>query len=165
MDSNINTGQYRVSNDPPKPGYGPAEEDLGTSTRETAPDPVTSVKRPPRFWRAIRDFLGGEVILKEWVAGNIYYILFLAILALLYIANTSYTIQKYGKIEKTQKEIQELRIRLSNLQKDLIRLESHSEITRKAAVLGLQEITTPNFKIHYPGDSIPRKNIENNESE
>jgi hypothetical protein len=150
-------GQYHVLSDPPKPGNGPAEEDLGFKEPAAEPEPVKPGTRIRKTRRALQEFLGGDYLSKEWVTGNISYILFVALLAMIYIANTYNTEKKFKMIERTKTELKELRYEYITTKSALMFLGRQSEISKRAVQQGLKEAKMPPFKIRYSGDSLAKK--------
>jgi len=65
------------------------EEQLKTKeSAATAGEPILQaegVKKPRKGRKRVQEFLGGDYLSREWVVGNLPYLLFLTILAILYI--------------------------------------------------------------------------------
>jgi hypothetical protein len=104
--------------------------------------------------KVIREFLGGEYLSKETITGNIGFILFLGFLAMVYISNTYYTEKLYKTIDKTNRELKELRYQYITTKSDLMFQGRQSEISKKAIELQLKESNIPPFKIQYSGDNL-----------
>jgi hypothetical protein len=69
---------------------------------------------------------------------NISYFLFLAILAILYIANGHLTDKSIRKINSTKKEIKQLQFEYKTLKSDLMRKSEAINIEKSMAPYGLQ---------------------------
>jgi hypothetical protein len=149
--------QNHVLNGPPTPGNSPAEEDLGFDTPGEAKTPVKPVKKPNKTRRAVQDFLGGDYLSKEWVTGNLSYILYVALLAMIYIANTYYTEKKFKSIERTKNELKELRYEYITTKSILMFQGRQSEISKRAVIQGLREAKMPPYKILYSGETLQTK--------
>lgn len=132
------------------------ESGLPEDARGTEREPVKPVKKTGKGRRALQEFLGGDYLSKEWVTGNIFFILYVALLAIIYIANTYYTEKKFKMIERTKGELKELRYEYINTKSALMFQGRQSEISRRAARLGLREAGLPPFKILYKGDSLTK---------
>jgi len=120
-------------------------------------DPVKSevlpVKKPRKDRRPIHDILGGDYLSKESVIGNLPFVIFMALLALIYIANTYYSDKTVKEIERTKVELKELRFQYTTTKSTLMYYSKQTEIARRALKYGLKETTIPPYKIFYSGDS------------
>ncbi|MCX6305293.1 MAG: FtsL-like putative cell division protein [Bacteroidetes bacterium] len=152
--------QNHVLNGPPTPGSAPAEGDLGFDTPQKTKDPVKAVKKTHKSRKAVQDFLGGDYLSKEWVTGNLSYILYVALLAMIYIANTYSTEKMFKTIERTKNELKELRYEYITTKSILMFQGRQSEISKRAVVLGLREAKMPPYKILYSGESLQPKKAE-----
>lgn len=139
---------------PPTPGSSPAEEDLGFDAPKEEKAPVKAVRKPNKARKAVQEFLGGDYLSKEWVTGNLFFILYVALLAMIYIANTYYTEKKFKSIERTKNELKELRYEYITTKSVLMFEGRQSEISKRAIPLGLREAKMPPYKILYSGQSL-----------
>jgi Bacteriodetes cell division protein (FtsL-like) len=73
----------------------------------------------------------------QWIVMNISFFLFLAFIAILYIANGHLTDKSIRKINTTQKELKELQFEYKTLKSDLMRRSRAVEIQDKVAPYGL----------------------------
>ncbi|MEI7663346.1 MAG: FtsL-like putative cell division protein [Bacteroidota bacterium] len=117
-------------------------------------EPVKPVKKANKGRRAVQDFLGGDYLSKEWVTGNLVYILYLGLLAMIYIGNTYYTEKKFKNIERTKNDLKELRFQYITTKSILMFQGRQSEISKRALINGLKETTMPPYKILYSGESL-----------
>jgi hypothetical protein len=138
---------------PPTPEIGPAEEDQGFDVPFAPKESVKALKKTNKTRRAVQDFLGGDYLSKEWVTGNLSYILYVALLAMIYIANTYYTEKKFNSIDITKRELKELRYEYITTKSILMFQGRQSEISKRAIPLGLHEAKMPPYKILYSGKS------------
>jgi hypothetical protein len=104
--------------------------------------------------KVIQEFLGGEYLSKEMISGNIGFILFLGFLAMVYISNTYYTEKIYKTIDRTNRELKELRYQYITTKADLMFQGRQSEISKKAVELDLKDSNDPPFKIQYSGENL-----------
>ena len=149
--------QHHVLNGPPTPGSTPAEEDFGFEVKGTVKEPVKAVKKSNKTRKAVQDFLGGDYLSKEWVTGNLSYLLYVALLAMIYIANTYYTEKKFKSIERTKSELKELRYEYITTKSILMFQGRQSEISKRAVIQGLREAKMPPYKILYSGELLQTK--------
>jgi hypothetical protein len=146
--------QSHVLNDPPAPGTIPGGEDQGIEMPGSPREPVKAMKKANKSRKAVQDFLGGDYLSKEWVTGNLSYILYVALLAMIYIANTYYTEKKFKTIERTKSELKELRNEYITTKSILMFQGRQSEISKRAVNQGLREAKMPPYKILYSGKTL-----------
>lgn len=89
---------------------------------------------------------------KKWfsndlVTKNIYYFLFLAVLAVVYIYNGHYAENTIKDINRTAKELKELQYEYKTVKGELMMRGKQSELARAVEPLGLKELKTPPVKI------------------
>ena len=84
----------------------------------------------------------------QWIVMNISYFLFLAVLAILYIANGHLTDKSIRKINSTKKEIKQLQFEYKTLKADLMLKSESINIEKAMAPYGLQ--VSKEMSIHIP---------------
>lgn len=141
----------------PPQGENPADGDQGSEQKQAPAAAPPKGKRTGKIRRAVRDFLGGDYLSREWVTGNILFILYLALLAMVYIANTYYTEKKFKAIERTKTELKELRYGYITTKSTLMFQGRQSEISKRALSQGLKEAKIPPYKILYAGDTVTKQ--------
>lgn len=95
---------------------------------------------------------------KEWrlrinykvMTQNMPFILFLALLALVYIANSHLAEKKIRRINKLGKEIKELKWEYLNVKSELMFRSKMSEVSKAVEPLGLKQLNMPPQKIVQP---------------
>jgi hypothetical protein len=118
------------------------------------PESANRPEKKKRFRRPIKDILGGDYLSKESVIRNLPFVLFLGLLALVFIANTYYAEKTLKEIERTKVELKELRFQYITTKSNLMYYSKQTEIAKSAIKYGLKETTIPPFKIFYSVDSI-----------
>ena len=96
---------------------------------------------------------------KEWrlrinyrlITQNRTYILFLSVLAVVYIANNHLAEKKIRKINRLGKEIKELKWEYLYLKSELMFNSKLSEVSKAVEPLGLKEMSTPPQRIMVKG--------------
>lgn len=83
----------------------------------------------------------------DWVTKNIYYFLFLAVLAVVYIYNGHYAENTIKDINRTAKELKELQYEYKTIKGELMMRGKQSELAKAVEPLGLKELKTPPVKI------------------
>ncbi len=79
----------------------------------------------------------------QLIVKNLPFILYLALLALLYIANGHYTDKNIREINTTTQQIQDLRWEYLNIKSDLMFRSKMSEVAKSVAPSGLKELDAP----------------------
>lgn len=88
----------------------------------------------------------------EWVVKNLPFILFLSLIALLYIANGHYAVKNIREINTLDKEVQELNWRYLNAKSDLMLRSKMSEVSQGVSNDGLIVPVTPPLNIQSNKD-------------
>lgn len=148
---------HELSGSPTSAG-SPEKDDLGLNVAEPAKETVKAVKKINKSRKAVQEFLGGDYLSKEWVTGNLSYILYVGLLAMIYIANTYYTEKKFKAIERTKNDLKELRYEYITTKSILMFQGRQSEISKRAEMQGLREAKMPPYKILFSDESLhPQK--------
>lgn len=105
-----------------------------------------------RNWRELVDKISYNGIVR-----SIPYILFVAILCTLYIANTSRAVSLMRELAIKNKELKELRWQYLDVQSRLMKATSESQLTLRAATIGLKPLDKPPFEIKKTVKPTPEK--------
>lgn len=99
--------------------------------------------------KPIINIISGNIFTKEEVMRHLPYVLFLAFIALLYIANGYYAEDAVRKLNKEGTELKELRSEYITTKSDLMHLSKQSEVAGMAEkkIPGLKESLVPPKKI------------------
>lgn len=100
----------------------------------------------------------GRLLSYRWILKNIRFFLFLAVLAVLYIANGHMSDNRVRKINDTARRLKDLQYEYKTLKSEMMFKSRESEMVKAAAPLGLIMDTTAPFKIKL----ISRKEKEEN---
>ncbi|MDP1623486.1 MAG: FtsL-like putative cell division protein [Bacteroidales bacterium] len=136
------------------PRNPPGEDNPGFSVSGPVTAHVKASRRVSKSRKAVQEFLGGDYLSKEWVTGNLTYILYVALLAMIYIANTYYTEKKFKAIDRTKNQLKELRYEYITTKSILMFQGRQSMISKRAVMQGLKEVKMPPYKILYSGESL-----------
>lgn len=79
----------------------------------------------------------------KWIAKNIPFFLFLALLAVLYIYNGHYADKLMRRTATTEKHIKELEYEYKTIKSEVIFRSKASELIKAVEPLGLKELTKP----------------------
>jgi hypothetical protein len=99
----------------------------------------TLPKEPKREWRLRINY--------KLITQNLPFILFLAVIALVYIANSHLAEKKVRKINKLSREIKELKWEYLSVKSELMFRSKLSEVSKAVEPLGLKELSTPPQRI------------------
>jgi hypothetical protein len=136
------------------PGSGwPKRSDMGeqdeTRHMEEEAQEIAPVRKQKKLARPIHDILEGDFLSRQAVIRNVPFLLFLAVVALIYIANTYYAEKTFKEIERTKNELKELRYQYITTRSTLMFESTQVEIARRAVKLGMKETLIPPYKIYY----------------
>jgi len=108
-------------------------------------------KEIPDNW--FTTFLSKGVISPETATGALPFILFLALLGMIYIGNIHMAEKNIHDIDKLSKEVKELTYDYKTTKAELAFKSTLSEVTAKADTLGLKEPVTPPQQITVKEDA------------
>lgn len=126
-------------------------ERSSAAVQEEFPVEKNHVRKKKRISKSIQSLLEGDFLSREGVVKNLPYLAFLAVIAIIYIANTYYAEKTFKDIEATKVELKELRYRYITIKSNLMYLSKQSEISGRARLLGLKESKVPPYKLFYSG--------------
>jgi cytoskeletal protein RodZ len=97
----------------------------------------------------IKELLSGSMITEKIILKNLWYILFLTLLAALYIGNRFHAEKITRETTKLQREVKDLRAESLSTSADLMYISRQSEVYRlvRERKLNLEELKTPPYKI------------------
>lgn len=122
------------------------EEDI--AVLETAADGrnVGAAEEEPipgnKAWNRVVDKISYKGMVK-----NMPYLIFLTLLAIIYIANNNHAIGLVRQLDVKKKELKQLRWRYMDLQSRLMYQTSESQLKLKTEALGLKPLKEPAFEI------------------
>ncbi len=99
------------------------------------------------FGKALQSVLDGSILTKEIVIGLLPFVLFVTLIAIVYIANTYYAEKTVIKIERVSKDLKELRYEHITIKSELMFYTKQSEIGKKLKPKGIKESLEPPKKI------------------
>ena len=121
---------------------------------DSAGKKINTAKNQTRWRKYIREVIIGDFLSSGIFYKNIPYLIFLAIIALVYISNTYYAEKTFRQIEKTKTELKELRFLFISSKSTLMYYSKLSEVSKRVLQVGLKETTKPPYKIFYNKDSL-----------
>ena len=121
-------------------------EEIEEEEEEKGPEPelIQKTDLPKNF---LTTFLSEGVVSKESATQMMPFIIFLAMLAMLYIANKHFAEKTIRGIDKLSKEVKELSWDFKTLKADLMLKSTQTEVAKRVDTLGLKELVEPPRKI------------------
>lgn len=129
------------------------EELMALEQPKAEPRPARSVKKGV-LAKILSKIFGGSFLSDDKTIQHIPFILFLACIAILYIANGYYADDKIREVNKISNQIKELRTEYISSKSDLMFMSKQSQIAKAVDTLGLKEPLVAPMKIEV--DSIKR---------
>lgn len=122
------------------------KEEIEEEEEEKGPEPELKQKAqlPKNFFTT---FLTDGVVSKESATQMMPFIVFLAMLAMVYIANRHFAEKNIREIDKLSKEVKELSWDYKTLKADLMLKSTQTEVAKRVDTLGLKEPVEPPKKI------------------
>ena len=100
-----------------------------------------------RLDKSLQSILGGSFLARNKALKMLPFLLFLTLLALIYISNIYIAEKKNRKIEEINNELKELRYEYITTKSDLMYLSKQSQLAKKLAPTGIKESRVPPEKI------------------
>jgi hypothetical protein len=100
----------------------------------------------------------GEVFNYGWIVKNIPFFLFLAVLAVLYIANGHMSDNRIRKINDTARRLKDLQYEYKTLKSDMMFKSRESEMVKAAQPMGLGIDTTAPYRIKLTSSKVDEEN-------
>lgn len=113
------------------------EEKHIPETEDVLPEDL--LREPRREWRLRINY--------QLITRNLPFLLFLAVIALVYISNSHLAEKKIRRINKLSREIKELKWEYLSVKSELMFRSKLSEVSKAVEPLGLKELSTPPQRI------------------
>ena len=129
---------------------------LEVKEEEKAPKKTVKIKMPKLKFgilRNISSIIDGRILTSELLTKNIPFIFFLVFLAILYIANNYNVQSKVRLIEKTTKELKDLRDEHISTKSSLMYFTKKSQVAKRLKDRKIKEATKPPYKIYTNKES------------
>jgi hypothetical protein len=107
-----------------------------------ATDEQAATRAKKKSWRDVV-----EMVSYNGIVRNVPFLLYLAVLCVLYIANGSRAVALTRTLTQKNKELKELRWQYLDIQSRLMYATSESQLTKKAESLGLKPLEKPAFEV------------------
>lgn len=93
----------------------------------------------------------------QWITGNMLFFLFLALLAVVYIANGHMADKTIREMNRTARELKELQYEYKTLKSEMMFKSRETEMQKAAEPLGLKVSSTPPVRIKAESSMEKRK--------
>jgi len=130
-------------------------EELEELVEQEEPQVIAKPSKPGKkgvLAKGLSKVFGGGFLSDERAIQHVPFILFLALIAILYIANGYYADDKIREVNKVSNQIKELRTEYISSKSDLMFISKQSQIAAAVDTLGLKEPVVAPLKIEM--DSI-----------
>ena len=109
--------------------------------------PPTLRKKKSGIVKSLNTVFSGTFLSNDNVLKHIPFILFLSVIAILYIANGYWADDKVRQVNKLNAQIKDFRSEYISTKSDLMFVSKQSEVAKSVEKLGLKEPITPPMKI------------------
>lgn len=131
-------------------GWKPFGKTTSTFASQTHADEKKGKARSGRRIKPVAfagSVLDGSLLLNKYVSGNIFYILFLAVIAGFYISNSATAERNRRAVVKLEEELKELRYKYISTKSSVMYLSNPSQINHKLKETGITDNLVPPIKI------------------
>jgi len=131
----------------------PKEEHVQKNLENVESENSTTDTPPPKkrkkgvLAKALSSVFSGTFLTNESTLRHVPFILFLAFIAILYIANGYQADDKIREVNKITNELKELRSEYISTKSDLMFVSKQSEVAKAAEPMGIKEPIVPPMKI------------------
>lgn len=136
-------------------------EEVVAEKKATAESTVSSKPSKPRKKGVLAKGLGsifsGTFLSSDKTLKHLPFILFLALIAIFYIANGYYADDKIREVNKVSNQLKELRSEYISTKSDLMFASKQSEVAKAAESMGLKEPVVPPTKIQVDSAELYKK--------
>lgn len=137
------------------------EEPENVETKKSAKDTLPPKNRKKGVLaKGLAAVFSGTFLTNEKTLKHVPFVLFLALIAILYIANGYYADDKIREVNKINNELKELRSEYISVKSDLMFVSKQSEVAKSVEPIGLKEPVVPPMKIE--ADSLKKTVTEKN---
>jgi hypothetical protein len=130
----------------------PLEERLTAEEIESKVQKPAKPRKKGVLAKGLSSVFSGTFLTNEKTLKHLPFILFLALIAIFYIANGYYADDKIREVNKVSNQLKELRSEYISTKSELMFASKQSEVAKSAEELGLKEPVVPPIKIEV--DSI-----------
>ncbi|MGZ3883793.1 MAG: FtsL-like putative cell division protein [Bacteroidia bacterium] len=137
------------------------KQELKEKKQEYAEPKISATETtPPKNYKkgvlakGLSAVFSGTFLTNEKTLKHTPFVLFLTLLAILYIANGYYADDKIREVNKTTNQLKELRSEFISTKSDLMFVSKQSEVAKAAEPLGIKEPVVPPMKIEIDTNTV-----------
>ncbi|MDO8999967.1 MAG: FtsL-like putative cell division protein [Bacteroidota bacterium] len=123
------------------------QEIVVEKTTDSKPQKTSKPRKRGVLGKGLSAVFSGTFLTNDKTLKHLPFILFLAFIAILYIANGYYADDKIREVNKISNQLKELRSEYISTKSDLMFASKQSEVAKAAEKLGLKEPVVPPIKI------------------
>jgi hypothetical protein len=123
------------------------EDQQQKDTISQDPQVMGELRKKPAVSNLILQVLGGDFLTREWARRQLNYLFFLAMLGMLYIANSYFAESTSRNIDEVARELKELQYEYVSTKSELMQAGKQSELARKLQQTGIVESIEPVRKL------------------
>lgn len=131
----------------PKAEHVQEEPENVESSNSTTDTPPPKKRKKGVLAKALSSVFSGTFLTNESTLKHVPFLLFLAFIAILYIANGYQADDKIREVNKITNELKELRSEYISTKSDLMFVSKQSEVAKAAEPMGIKEPIVPPMKI------------------
>lgn len=135
----------------------PIEEKLTAEEIESKVQKVQKPRKKGVLAKGLSSVFSGTFLSNEKTLKHLPFILFLALIAIFYIANGYYADDKVREVNKISNQLKELRSEYISTKSELMFASKQSEVAKSVESLGLLEPVVPPIKIVVDSSELYRK--------
>lgn len=141
------------------PKAEPVHENLADAeTEDSVKDtPPPKKRKKGVLAKALSSVFSGTFLTNESTLKHVPFLLFLALIAILYIANGYQADDKIREVNRITNELKELRSEYISTKSDLMFVSKQSEVAKSVEAMGLKEPIAPPMKIETDSIKIQKK--------
>ncbi len=124
------------------------------SKKSTTDTPPPKKRKKGVLAKGLSTVFSGTFLTNENTLKHVPFILFLALIAILYIANGYYADDKIREVNKISNELKELRSEYISTKSDLMFVSKQSEVAKAAEPMGIKEPIVPPMKIEVDSSVV-----------
>ena len=122
-------------------------EQIAPGTESASPKKSSKPRKKGVLAKGISSVFSGSFLTNEKTLRHLPFILFLALLAIFYIANGYYADDKIREVNRLSNQLKELRSEYISTKSELMFTSKQSEVAKAVEPLGLKEPVVPPVKI------------------
>jgi hypothetical protein len=138
----------------------PIEDRLTAEEIESKVQKVQKPRKKGVLAKGLSSVFSGTFLTSEKTLQHLPFILFLALIAIFYIANGYYADDKIREVNKISYQLKELRSEYISTKSELMFTSKQSEVAKSVEKLGLKEPVVPPVKIEVDSAQLYKGSVE-----